>query len=174
MTNLRKLVSVNDVKFLRDLYRENSPNSTHAFYILSNFIQWFEKNPQIEHVHIYVLDNWRESGFFIILVRALSGGSHRFALKFISKSFRFVLFLYNCKKDRYQLFINVLNYNEEEVAQALKQWDWSRKYKIFALPSFLFPVVEKTLRETNMNIRMTTLKIYERQMSFMNAKETIK
>lgn len=71
MSKLRKLVSVNDLKFLCDLYRENTSNSTHAFYTLSNFIHWFEENPQIDHVHVYVSDNWRESGFFIILVRAL-------------------------------------------------------------------------------------------------------
>ncbi|TMW44456.1 hypothetical protein DOY81_010464, partial [Sarcophaga bullata] len=76
--------------------------------------------------------------------------------------------------EHYLLFINVLNYNEEEFAQALRLWDWSRQYKIFALPSFLFPVVENTLTELNMKFRMNTLTIYERPPNFMNAKETNK
>lgn len=69
MSQLQNLISVNDLKYLRDLYRKRCSNSTHAYYTLSNFIQWFEQNPDIDHVQVYVQNNWRESGLFIILVR---------------------------------------------------------------------------------------------------------
>ncbi|XP_065357002.1 uncharacterized protein LOC135951307 [Calliphora vicina] len=140
MSKLQILTDVNDLKYLRDLYRNHIPNTSHGYYTLTNFIHWFESNPNIDHVKVYVLDNWRESGLFIIL-------------------------------DRYQLFINTLNLNVDELLNALKLWDWSRKYKIFALPALLFPVVEKTLRELNINIRMTTLKIYQRDRSCVNYNE---
>ncbi|XP_023295484.2 uncharacterized protein LOC111678378 [Lucilia cuprina] len=139
MPILQILNDINDLKYLRDLYRKNIPITSHGYYTLTNFIKWFELNPHIDHVKVYVLDNWRESGFFIVL-------------------------------DRYQLFINTLKFNVDEVSNALKSWDWRRKYKIFALPAILFPVVEKTLKDLNMNIRMTTLKIYQRDQSFVDTK----
>ncbi|KAM7340997.1 uncharacterized protein ACRADG_001122 [Cochliomyia hominivorax] len=139
MSKLQILTDLNDLRYLQNLYSKNLIKTSHGFNILNNFIKWFELNPQIDHVHVHVLDNWKENGFFIIL-------------------------------DSYQLFINILKFNNEEV-KALKLWDWSRKYKIFCLPAILFPVVDKTLRELNMNIRMTTLKIYQREHNLIMDKK---
>lgn len=69
MSKFELLQTVEDLKELRGLYEEKSLKTRHGYYTLTNYVQWFESNPQLDFVKVYVVSNsWRKSGFFIIEV----------------------------------------------------------------------------------------------------------
>uniref|UniRef100_A0A1I8P225 N-acetyltransferase domain-containing protein n=2 Tax=Stomoxys calcitrans TaxID=35570 RepID=A0A1I8P225_STOCA len=131
MKQLQILKNIEDLKLLRDLYKKESLATRHGYYTLTNFINWFELNPHLDFVKVYVVSStWRESGFYII-------------------------------EDQYQLFINCVVYNEEEITMGINSMDWKRAYKITALPAILMDIVEKTLQGLPVKYRHTTLWTYE-------------
>lgn len=54
---------------LRDLYSPRDPNTFLGHCAVENYIQWFVKDPSIENISIYCLnDDWSD-GTFVAIVR---------------------------------------------------------------------------------------------------------
>lgn len=69
MKKLKVLNNLPELRELRDLYQRESVSTRHGFHTLSNFVKWFELDPLLDYVRVFVTnDTWREHGLFIIEV----------------------------------------------------------------------------------------------------------
>ncbi|KAM7340993.1 uncharacterized protein ACRADG_001121 isoform 3-T5 [Cochliomyia hominivorax] len=67
MINLHELTGYNELKELRDLYRNNWPQYCVGFYCLDNFLKWIKKNGNIKNLKIYTSKS--EKGLYVIIDR---------------------------------------------------------------------------------------------------------
>ncbi|XP_075154033.1 uncharacterized protein LOC142227390 [Haematobia irritans] len=137
MKQLQILKSIDDLKLLRDLYNKESLATRHGHYTLTNFIRWFELNPLLDFVKVHVIKNAWRQSGFYII------------------------------EDQYQLFINCVTFDQDEISTALKSFDWTRPYKITALPEILMDIVEETLQGLEVKYRHTSLRTYEQDRNAM-------
>nr|XP_014096282.1 uncharacterized protein LOC106621814 [Bactrocera oleae]XP_036225265.1 uncharacterized protein LOC106621814 [Bactrocera oleae] len=132
MTNLLiTLNNIDDLRLIRELYKSCGITQLIGYQTLSNYINWFDRDPQQKHIQIYTLpDVWRKSGLYLIL-------------------------------DRYQLMVNALDTVEAatELRTALVQLDWSRGYKMTGVPDIHHDTIFKILTDLNLHIDIVRLQI---------------
>lgn len=79
MKTLKLIQNINELKYLRNLYEKESLDTRHGYYTLTNFVRWFELNPRLDFVKVYVVEKtWRVNGFYIIEVSEVTVGLSRF------------------------------------------------------------------------------------------------
>lgn len=54
---------------LRDMYLCDWPTNMMGYYTIDNFIRWTEKKPDIDHLHVYSLNNDWSDGTFLVVDR---------------------------------------------------------------------------------------------------------
>lgn len=57
---------------LRDLYKAKGSNRCIAYMTISNYIRWFEKDPNLKHIKFYSLNGDFSDGSFIVIVSGLN------------------------------------------------------------------------------------------------------
>lgn len=56
---------------LRDLYKAKGSNRYVAYMTISNYIRWFEQDPNLKHIKFYSLNGDFSDGSFIVIVSGL-------------------------------------------------------------------------------------------------------
>lgn len=61
-------IKIGDLLHLRDLYLKDWPENVLGYYTLHNYIKWLEKDPNIEILKFYCLNDDVSDGTFAIKV----------------------------------------------------------------------------------------------------------
>ncbi|XP_054082931.1 uncharacterized protein LOC105209797 [Zeugodacus cucurbitae] len=132
-----KLITLSDIvdlKTLRALCHSNCATSALGYYTLDNFIKWHERDKQLQRVRVYTLNDgrWRHNGLYMIV-------------------------------DCFQLFVHILPVKEAQtlLRTALKMLDWTKGFKITAIPDMYIDTVHKVLEELRLTWEGIRLNIYQ-------------